>query len=144
VKVKVITVQQPWAWAIAAGHKPVENRTWRTSYRGPLAIHAGKAWDLRGAPFFRRICELLRIPLPEADSLPRGKVVAVASGVDICNRSLGSGNRVVCDCGPWAMPGQFHWRLKDVRELAEPFPCSGKQGLWEVDLPDDLVMGGAR
>jgi tetratricopeptide (TPR) repeat protein len=37
---KCLAVQQPWAWAICAGFKRVENRTWRTPYRGPVAIVA--------------------------------------------------------------------------------------------------------
>ena len=39
---KAISIQQPWAWAIVNGFKPVENRTWRTNYTGQLLIHAGK------------------------------------------------------------------------------------------------------
>jgi len=42
-EMKAITIQQPWAEMIARGLKRVENRTWRTSHRGPLAIHAGKS-----------------------------------------------------------------------------------------------------
>ncbi len=43
---KALTVCQPYALLIAAREKTVENRTWRTAYRGPLLIHAGKsrAW----------------------------------------------------------------------------------------------------
>lgn len=36
-----LTVFQPYAWLIVAGLKPIENRTWSTTYRGPLKIHAG-------------------------------------------------------------------------------------------------------
>jgi hypothetical protein len=39
---KALTVFQPYASLIAFGSKWVENRSWPTSYRGPLAIHAGK------------------------------------------------------------------------------------------------------
>jgi hypothetical protein len=39
---KAITVKQPWGELIASGAKRVENRTWRTHYRGPLLIHAAK------------------------------------------------------------------------------------------------------
>jgi len=39
---KALTISQPFASLIASGSKFVENRTWPTSYRGPLAIHAGK------------------------------------------------------------------------------------------------------
>lgn len=38
---KGLTFIQPWASAIAFAGKDIENRTWRTHYRGPLAIHAG-------------------------------------------------------------------------------------------------------
>ena len=43
-----ISIQQPWAWLIVHGHKPVENRTWSTKHRGPLLIHAGKKFDREG------------------------------------------------------------------------------------------------
>jgi hypothetical protein len=38
--VKALTLHQPWASAIAEGLKTIETRSWLTSYRGPLAIHA--------------------------------------------------------------------------------------------------------
>ena len=38
----ILSIQQPWAWAIVNGWKPVENRTWRSTYAGPLLIHAGR------------------------------------------------------------------------------------------------------
>ena len=38
---KALSVRQPWAELIVAGLKDVENRTWRTDYRGPVLIHAG-------------------------------------------------------------------------------------------------------
>jgi hypothetical protein len=41
-------VHQPYAHAICTGLKAVENRTWTTSYRGLVLIHAGKSRsDLR-------------------------------------------------------------------------------------------------
>lgn len=42
---RVLTVQQPWAWAIIHGGKTVENRTRSLGpYRGPVAIHVAKSW----------------------------------------------------------------------------------------------------
>lgn len=38
----ILSVQQPYAWAIVNGWKPIENRRWRTGYTGHLLIHAGK------------------------------------------------------------------------------------------------------
>jgi hypothetical protein len=40
---KALTLWQPWATLIANGTKTIETRSWSTSYRGPLAIHAAAA-----------------------------------------------------------------------------------------------------
>ena len=42
---KALSIKQPWAWAIACGHKTIETRTWSTTYRGPLLIAASKTPD---------------------------------------------------------------------------------------------------
>ena len=44
---RVLTVKQPWAWAIIHGGKDVENRVRNLAgdYRGPVAIHAGLGFD---------------------------------------------------------------------------------------------------
>lgn len=39
---KGITLWQPWASAIACGVKTHETRSWKTRFRGPIAIHAAK------------------------------------------------------------------------------------------------------
>lgn len=38
---KALTLHQPWASLVALGVKRIETRSWSTSYRGALAIHAG-------------------------------------------------------------------------------------------------------
>lgn len=40
-----LSIQQPWAGLIACGLKDIENRTWRTNFRGPFLIHAGQTID---------------------------------------------------------------------------------------------------
>jgi hypothetical protein len=40
MKNKVLSVRQPYATLICAGVKTIENRTWKTDYRGKLLIHA--------------------------------------------------------------------------------------------------------
>jgi hypothetical protein len=37
---KALSVMQPWATLIALGAKHIETRSWATSHRGQLAIHA--------------------------------------------------------------------------------------------------------
>jgi hypothetical protein len=38
---KALSIRNPYAWCVVVGFKPVDNRTWTTTYRGPLLIHAG-------------------------------------------------------------------------------------------------------
>ena len=37
---RVLSVRQPWASLLVRGVKDIENRTWSTTYRGPVLIHA--------------------------------------------------------------------------------------------------------
>lgn len=122
---RCLTVRQPWAAAIAHHGKTVENRVWTTTYRGPLAIHAGRAFDRTALP---RVAELSGIPAARVEAVAeRGAIVAVAELVDVdyCNGS----------CSPWAFTGCFHWHLADVRPLPAPVPARGRLGLWTLDPP---------
>lgn len=44
MRIKALTVWQPWASLIAHGVKVFETRSWATKWRGPLAIHAAGRW----------------------------------------------------------------------------------------------------
>ncbi len=149
-RIMALTVRQPYAWAIAEGFKPVENRGWRTNYRGLLAIHAAGRFD-DGFPGFpardadRKYRALKAQALlagafpPEAVRLGFRRVVAVARLTGIhhaseCMAPEGEPPRVLC-C-PWAIHGEHHWELPDVWPL-DPVPCHpGMLGLWR--LPEDV------
>ena len=45
---KVLSLWQPWASLVAFGRKRIETRSWSTSYRGPLMIHAAKRPPVSG------------------------------------------------------------------------------------------------
>jgi len=45
---KALSINQPWAWAIIHAGKNVENRKWKTNFRGDFLIHAGKRFDKEG------------------------------------------------------------------------------------------------
>lgn len=44
---KALSIKQPWASLIAHGIKDIENRTWKTNFRGRIYIHASAKWDER-------------------------------------------------------------------------------------------------
>jgi ASCH domain len=41
---KALSIKQPWASLIAHGIKDIENRTWKTHFRGRIFIHASAKW----------------------------------------------------------------------------------------------------
>jgi hypothetical protein len=134
--VKALTVKQPWAWAIAHGLKSIENRSRPTKHRGPLAIHAGAAWDRAGAvsPTVIAAARSYRYPLQYGKPLDATEgwfqfraVIALVDVVD-CHRDTGC-------CRPWGMEGAWHWVLVNPRQLDEPVPAAGRLGLWDIGLP---------
>lgn len=117
---RVLTIKQPWAYALAAGWKDVENRSWGTLYRGPVAIHAGLDVDEE----FRRIYPANQPIPPYIHGLTRGAIIAVVDLADVVTDSTSI----------WAQEGQFHWLLANVRSI-EPIPYTGGMGLRHLD-PD--------
>lgn len=56
---RALTLTQPWATLVAIGAKKIETRSWSTSYRGPLAIHAAKGLgSVGGRRGLEEQCEL--------------------------------------------------------------------------------------
>lgn len=136
-----ISIVQPWLDAILDLGKPVENRTWKTSYRGPLLLHASKGWDGDACDFIHG----LGLTPPTAAG-HRGAIVGVAEFADICSVAV-DGRR--CGCGGWAMPGQHHWRLARACRF-EPVAHRGSLGMWAptpaamTAIRSQLAEAGAR
>jgi hypothetical protein len=131
--VQLLSVRQPWAWAIARGRKPVENREWAPAYRGQLAIHASMRVDLQA-------CES---PLIWSAGWDPGDPVAVIGGIiavvtlaGVCSAAL-SGES--CDCGEWARPNAYHWRLTDPQPLDRPVVSIGRSGPLADGIPLRII-----
>lgn len=128
---KALSVQQPWAWALLAGIKPVENRTWSTSFRGTVAIHAAKGtkWDADG----RAHIASLRFEVPK--ELPRGVLLGTVEIVDClpaCEARRRFGDAWVGD--GWCFV------IENPRPFPQPVPCKGRLGFFDVS--DELRAAG--
>ncbi len=133
--IHAITLMQPWASLIAVGAKRIETRGWRTSYRGPLVIHAGRTWPAY-AKAFAYTSRVVRARLGQleaaAPAIPFGAIVAVGRLVDCVPTEsiitdLSEEERAL---GNYA-PGRWAWRLADVRPVTPPIPARGAMGLWD-------------
>ena len=143
---KGLTMTQPWASLVAIGENRIETRSWRTRYRGTLAIHAAKAFPADA----QRLCR--RWPYREmlakggyrhhAD-LPTAAVIAIAELEDVMAFDAGTIDDVrarsamgelpehEAEFGDFS-PGRFGLVLRDVRVLAVPVPARGMLGIWTV------------
>ena len=109
----VLTLKQPWAWAVFHAGKDVENRSRGTGHRGELHIHAGRGVDPDG------LAVLAEMGHTVPPVLPAGVIVGSVHLDDV----------VWAHPSPWAVSGQWHWVLSRPRLLREPIPHRGLQGL---------------
>lgn len=152
---KALTLTQPWATLIAIGAKQIETRSWSTSYRGPMAIHAAKGLaSVGGKRGLRDLCvseffyPALYVHIDCARDLPMGAIVATCVLVNIAeimsdclwttrNGKLVKGGRMPLpdeperSFGDYTPFGRYAWFLTAVRPLERPIPAKGALGLWE-------------
>jgi hypothetical protein len=119
---KALSVRQPWAWAIIAGHKRFENRTWNTTLRGRVMIHAGAAAVTHEE--LQQLSEHARrqgFALPAEDELWRGGLIGSVDIFDVVTSSR----------DPW-FRGPYGWKLAHPRP-SRFTPLAGKLRLFDVD-----------
>jgi ASCH domain len=123
---RCLSVRQPWAWAIASGRKRIENRSWSTTHRGDLVIHAGKSL----VEFDSGIDFAALMPgLPPRRALTFGAIVGVVKVVACVPYAEVEGR-------PFAEPGGYCWILEHPR-IIDPILWPGQLGLFEV--PDRII-----
>jgi activating signal cointegrator 1 len=144
--VRAITLTQPWATLVATGQKRIETRSWRTHYRGPIAIHAAKALpaSFRGLDdLFAAVGCVRSNGYFTGQELPRGAVVATARLV-ACIPTEDVAYEF--ETRPWwPLPeyrygdyseGRWAWILVNVQRLDPAVPAKGALGLWEWPTAD--------
>jgi hypothetical protein len=131
---KVLSLTQPWATAVALGLKRWETRSWPTSFRGEVAIHAAKAfpkWAKEFAAETMKGSNLKHLSM----GVPLGKIVCVCYLSACCKtRSLVLSEAISEQEQAWGdyAEGRFAFELRDVRELRVPVPAKGALGFWNV------------
>ena len=151
---KALTLRQPWATLVAIGAKRIETRSWRTSYRGPLAIHAAKGYPRSAqmtaisSPFIGELNGANYLP-----DIPLASVVATCRlshivpiqniGCTILLGRLGEWNHLLTDreikFGDYS-DGRYAWILEDVQMFEDPMPARGALSLWDWERPSVAAL----
>jgi len=146
---RCLSVRQPWAWAIIHGGKDIENRNWKTDYRGLVAIHAGKAFDMNRSEWHDfstgQYGDFWHQMARGYNKQPDHVLGAIIGVVEV----VGCTPSYACD-SPWKAgddPDYFCWNLANPTALKEPIPLKGQLGLFNlpphivelIEAQDDLV-----
>ena len=120
---KAISIRQPWAWLIVNGHKDIENRSWKTNFRGPLLIHAAKGMTKDEYIGALVMAEENGVVVPDFKDLELGGIVGHAVLIDCVSHSY----------DPWFF-GPFGFVM--VKQKPLPFiTCKGSLGFFLPDIP---------
>lgn len=138
---KTLSIKQPWASLIAHGLKDIENRSWRTKYRGKFLIHASaKAFMGRGHSLTAEqlsICKenYKKGILPNLLLLPASAIIGEVTLVDcvINHPSIWAEKGFLCDNGR-GYKDIWNWVLENPILYDEPIlNVKGKLSFWEFN-----------
>lgn len=133
---KALSLTQPWAELVVRGLKEYETRSWSTTHRGPLAIHASKGfprWAQRLLDEGEPIGDALNMPPGE---LPRGAIVGTVVLIGCYSTTGLQAARSITpqeiNFGDWG-PGRYAWHFENPVQC-KPASVKGALGLWAVPL----------
>lgn len=121
---KALAIRQPWAWCIIHGGKDIENRDWRTKYRGTVLVHASAGMtrkEYEDAAYAAKMAQFDNGEtqhVPAFEDLQRGGIIGQVDIVDCVEEST----------SPWFF-GKFGFVLQNAKPL--PFrPVKGALGFF--------------
>jgi hypothetical protein len=131
---KALSIRQPYAWAIVAGYKDVENRDWLTHFRGRVLIHAGKRQEVGDVD---GVIRSVAVQTRRTDA-----EVATEYGEHLQAGGLGAivGAATISDCvqnmeSEWFY-GKYGFVMTDPKAI-RPLPCKGALSFFSV--PADVA-----
>ncbi len=133
MKIKVLSIIEPWATLIKEGKKKIETRSWKTSYRGELYIHASSKLIDKTNPNLPNLLKLI----PNA-SMGYGNIICKCKLTDCVYMDEKFMKQIKLDtqefiCGEYEV-GRYAWILEDVEVLKEPIPAKGHLNIWSFEL----------
>lgn len=141
---KALSLIQPWASLVVMGAKKYETRSWNTSFRGRLLIHASKKKDPLSMnlcmiePFYKHIGGLRgwydlpfgaiigECELESTDMTEKIEHFLLNDGFDLDEISFGNYSK-----------GRRAWKLINPIQYQNPIKYQGQLNIW--NFPDELL-----
>ena len=120
-----LSIRQPWAWLIINGGKDIENRDWKTPFRGRCLIHASKSGTKREyqeviAFLLYQGLDRLAAAVPPFDQIEKGGIVGSVE-ITGCTKQSDS---------PWFF-GEYGFLLSNPTPL-QFMPFKGRLGFFDI------------
>ena len=130
---KVLSLTEPYATLIKEKTKKIETRSWKTTYRGELYIHASRT----GIPKeYEENKELMN--LVKNSNYPYGQIICKAKLVDCIKMTkdwieqIKKENYQEYLCGIYE-EGRYAWILEDIEVLEQPIYAKGSLNIWNFN-----------
>ena len=133
IKLKVLTLRQPWATLVAEGIKRYEFRSWKTKYRGKVLIHAGTGIDKEDMKKYKNMNL----------EFPYRKILAVVEIEDCLELDEELNNKIISEnniaYGNKVRTG-YAWKLNNIKKISYDKEVNGQLGLWNYDLEEKFIL----
>lgn len=130
---KVLSLTEPCATLIKENIKKVETRSWKTSYRGELYIHASSTKIPKEWKEDKEFMELVK-----EKTLNYGNIICKCNLVDCIYmtkeyvENMKNNNHQEYLCGKYE-EGRYAWILENVEVLDNPIKTKGHLSIWNYE-----------
>lgn len=127
---KVLSLTEPYATLIKNGMKTIETRSWKTSYRGKLYIHASSTKIPKAYKDNKELMSLV-----DTNELNYGNIICMCDLVDCVEMTdefindIKKNKKKEYITGIYSI-GRYAWILKNIKILDNPIKAKGHLGIW--------------
>ena len=131
---KVLSLTEPYATLIKEKKKMIETRSWKTSYRGELYIHASSTKIPKDWKNNKELMNLVK-----DISLNFGNIICKCNLVDCIImtkeyiENMKKNNYQEYICGEYE-EGRYAWILEDIEPLKEHIKAKGHLNIWNYEV----------
>lgn len=130
---KVLSLTEPCATLIKENIKKVETRSWKTSYRGELYIHASSTKIPKKWKEDKEFMELVKeTPLNYGNIICKCNLVDCIYMTKKYVEDMKNNNHKEYICGKYE-EGRYAWILDNIQVLDNPIKAKGHLSIWNYE-----------
>ncbi len=129
---KVLSLTEPYATLVMMGKKQVETRSWKTSYRGELYIHASSTNVPKQWRENKELMDLVDVPLNFGNIICKCELVDCIYMTQEYVNDMKKNHYQEYICGVYEA-GRYAWILKNIEKIDTFIPAKGHLGIWNYE-----------